>query len=75
MVFIVFSLSSVERLWGVYCKPFPVSDFNHQGKSGTGSLFLFVIKHLIFCVSCYLICLDKLKLGNSLVIPEGLVLL
>lgn len=53
MVLIEFSLSGVAVcvLGGaVYGKPFYVSDIN-QEKSGTGSLFLFVIKYLICCVS------------------------
>lgn len=54
MVLIEFSLSGVAVCvlgGGVYGKPFYVSDINHQEKSGTGSLFLFVIKYLICCVS------------------------
>lgn len=40
---------------GGYGKPFYVSDINHQEKSGTEPLFLFVIKYLICCVSQLLV--------------------
>lgn len=50
MIFKMFFLSLVKRLWGVVRKPFHVSDINHQGNSGTVSLFLFVIKCFNFFV-------------------------
>lgn len=58
----------VLRSRGGFMVKLSTSDVHHQGKSGTGSLFLFIIKYLIICVSGYLVFMDNFMLGNYSVV-------